>query len=60
MLIATFIAGSYILLIGPSANSFGTGIVSTRCLLWGLGLPAGTKLLAAKTFSISTELGAPR
>jgi hypothetical protein len=60
MLAVTALAGSYILIFGPGNAGFGTVPDYIKCVLWGLGLPAGTQLMQATTGSIATSWGVPR
>jgi hypothetical protein len=60
LLAVTALAGSYILVFGPGNAGFGTVLDYIKCVLWGLGLPAGTQLMQATTGSIATSWSVPR
>lgn len=60
VLLVTVLGGCYALIIGPGSIGFGIPMDFLLCLLWGLGLPAGSQLLSATTSSISTTLGVPK
>ncbi len=54
----TALAGTYILILTNSG--FGTPLDLLGCLLWGLGLPAGTMLASSTTGSIATTFNVTR
>jgi hypothetical protein len=55
---ASTLGGAYLFVYGPSGVGFGTSVDFLACILWGMGLPAGTQLLQSSTTgSISTVFG---
>lgn len=56
--VVTALAGAYVLIL--SNTGFGTPLDLLSCLLWGLGLPAGTLLASTTTGSIATTFSVTR
>lgn len=55
---ASTLGGAYLFVYGPSGVGFGTNADFLACILWGIGLPAGTQLLQSSTTgSIATAFG---
>ena len=56
--VVTVLAGTYILVLGDPG--FGSLRDLLACLLWGLGLPAGTLLASTTTASIASTYNVAR
>lgn len=59
-LLATTLAGSYVLVLGPDSLGFGTELDFLKCVLWGIGLPAGAQLMQQTSSSTQTTLALPK
>jgi hypothetical protein len=55
--VATTAAGAYVLVFSGAATGFDTAVDYLVCLLWGIGLPAGTQLMQATTQSVASTFG---
>ena len=60
LVLTTVVGALALVLIGDSSLGFGTTADYVKCVLWGLGLPAGSQLASATTSTVTTTFGVPR
>ncbi len=57
LIVATTLAGAYVLVFSTSAAGFGTPLDYLLCLAWGIGLPAAGQLTQATTSTVASNFG---
>lgn len=60
VLLGTTLTGAYILVLGPDTPGFGTGLDFLKCVLWGIGLPAGAQLMQQTSSTVQGTLTTTR
>lgn len=60
LLLTTGVGAAMLVLTGPGAAGFGTLEDYVKCVLWGLGLAAGSQLSSASTSTVTAAFAVPK
>lgn len=60
LFLTTTVGALALVLTGDGSLGFGTLADYVKCVLWGLGLPAGSQLASATTATVATTFGVPK